>query len=82
MYTLRIFDEKKIESNHYLGNSYQVISRELSPEEHERECGGPEDVFACIIAEDGATYPLSKLGHYFIMTKTGSTFSNESYRKK
>lgn len=82
MYTLRVFDDKKIESNYYLGNSYQIIHREISPDEYERQCGGPDEFFACVISEDGAIYPLSKFGNCFIMNKNGSTFSKESYRIK
>lgn len=83
MYTLRILEESKIISNHYLGNAYSHIQHgsKMFDDIMEREYPSfdKKKVDSLIVGITGETFfilnNLSKEGsQYFIMNGSGQTF--------
>lgn len=90
MFTLRKIFKDGIQSNTYLGSSYNYIGKEESPTEFERAIntlldtpndGEREGIYAFVTPEDGSTlYALFKSGSNYIMNEKGKTFANVSFR--
>lgn len=89
MYTLRKIYKDGVETNIFLGRSYNVIKSLDSPEEFKKayetcyNCKSCEDTetYAFITNENGEViYPLFKNQLNFVMTESGKTFSNLTYK--
>lgn len=93
MYTLRSLTSEGHESNIALGNNYTFISRKYAKEAFERvyknayESSGKafeenpnEDCYGMIQSENVNFIFLWKQESNYIMTETGKTFSNLTYK--
>lgn len=96
MYTLRTMTAKNKQINQEIGNVYSLIERDFNYEEfsdafkivfgrnHVADLDNTADDFTkechAFIECMGATIPLYKHSCYYIMTESGKTFSNLSYK--
>lgn len=89
MYTLRKIAENGVEYNTSLGNEYTLIHSERNVKEFNEsfklfwnETYDPDknNTFAFITKEGGILIPLFKNQFNFIMTDSGKTFSNLTYK--
>ena len=94
MYTLRTIKKEQGQQNVNLGNSYSVADRDLNSEEFisiynniypEKDKYTKENINADIYAiitsnEFGARHFLYKGDFNYIVTETGSTFSNLTFK--
>lgn len=95
MFILRRYTSEHNEVNESLGDSYNLVKKEINPEEFNRTykiwAGVGEDliednlvtdgIYMFIIYKDGREIiPLHKASTYYIMTENGKTFSNITYR--
>lgn len=87
-YHLRKITEKGMESNYALGDQYTVINRKKHKDEftkiveaHYKE-GIDEAVFAFIYNGFGQVFNLFKNERVYIVTNSGATFSNLTFKEK
>ncbi len=87
MYSLRIITEEGVESNKHLGRDYTVINRAKNPKaftnvvEQAFKDGIDEEIYAFVTAAGGAmVFGLHEKSQAYIMTESGSTFSNLTKR--
>lgn len=89
-YTLRKQSkESGVQMNIYLGNGYTFIHSEWAREEFERtlelredwKAYDPDQFYAYVGNEDGSQiYPLFKAQFNYIMTDSGQTFANVTFK--
>ena len=88
MYHLRKIDKEGIEFNYALGEQYTVINREehkdafIKVVEAYFKKGVDDEVFAFLQNGFGNIYSLVKDGQAYVVTNTGSTYSNLTYKGK
>lgn len=87
MYTLRTVFKDGTEGNTSLGNHYNFISKLNAPQNYSETSENvfkgqePEKCYAFIVTEGGKEIlPLYKGHYYFIMTDSGKTFSNLTFK--
>lgn len=85
MFILRKVEKDGIEINQTIGEFYFYISKEKSPEsfEHHRKHNNfdkSENLYGFIILELGKALPLFSVTENYIMTESGKTFANISFR--
>ena len=96
MYTLRKIMPGKAQQNIGLGNVYTIVKRETEPEEFLKDYDSlynkPDnktftleninsEIYALVTSEGGSeVYPLYKNEYYYIVTDTGKTFSNLTFK--
>jgi len=87
MFILRQITKHGLESNLCLGERYQIAHKEHNTDEFERELGvtvthpDQDDIHAIISYSNGSdSHPLYKNFYYYIMTESGRTFANVSYK--
>ncbi len=96
MYTLRIVSDNGVQTNQALGQHYTLVHRFASSESfrgtfkdvfgmlHSADSTDQDSIncYAFLRSEGGAiTIPLYMDERYYIMTESGKTFANLSYRK-
>jgi len=85
MFILRRLTSQNAESNTSLGASYVLVLADRNPEDYEKslkilKCDR-EDVYGFISHSEGMKLiPLYKKSHYFVMTESGKTFANITYK--
>lgn len=86
MYTLRKLVED-VQHNQFLGSQYQVIDKETNPEQFHKASEiifgekVDDNCYAIIIYDYGSEFiPLYKCQSNYIMTESGKTFSNLTYK--
>lgn len=86
MFVLRTIFGNGIENNYILGNSYQYINKETNSLEFEsvyKQCFDDfeGDCYGFVVGNDIQNpHPLWKGQKVFIMTDSGSTFSNLTFK--
>jgi hypothetical protein len=86
-YHLRKITKEEVETNHALGNQYTVIDREKNANQFTKTVeayfkdGISEDIYCFVSSSFGQIFGLEKQGQAYIMTESGSTFSNLTHRK-
>jgi hypothetical protein len=95
MYTLRRITKEDLESNTSLGNEYSLINRETNYEKFREtffkvfneECTADSDntfakeCYGFVVSQVGEKiHPLYKKQWNYIMTESGKTFSNLTYK--
>jgi hypothetical protein len=95
MYTLRRISQEGVEINSKLGDSYVVVDREKNPKQFERDYNllyGKETVLIelsdikkqvyALVSNDGGSkiFELTTDSFYYIMTESGKTFSNLTFK--
>ncbi|NVJ47284.1 MAG: hypothetical protein HWE07_09155 [Cytophagia bacterium] len=87
MFALRQINKAGLESNLCLGNRYVVTHSERNPKEFKEavkamgEFPGIEKCFAFISHSSGTeNYPLYQGQFYYVMTESGATFDNLTYK--
>ena len=87
-YHLRKITEKGVESNFALGDQYTIIYRDKNKSDFIKiveaylKDGVEDSVFAFLQTGFGAIYNLVKKGQAYIVTNSGATFSNLTYKGK
>jgi hypothetical protein len=88
MFILRQITKKGKISNMCIGTMYEVVSKEIDKEGFEfllrvvNSHPDQKDIYAILIYGEGQnTYPLYKGVRSYIMTESGKTFDNISYRE-
>jgi len=89
MFILRRITSESNEINEIIGSTYHLILRERQPKEFKealKEFSYPDDnefMYGVILYWENNSHrimPLYKKSHYFIMTESGKTFSNLTYK--
>ncbi len=86
IFVLRRIDENYVETDTVLGGFYSYIQKDKSPEVF-NECAlglddlDKQDVYAVITFFDTSYIPLYKGSAYYIMTDTGGTIANRSFKQ-
>ncbi|MGR3218464.1 MAG: hypothetical protein ACUZ8H_01420 [Candidatus Anammoxibacter sp.] len=88
MYHLRKITKADVESNFAMGNQYTIVDRKKNAKEFTKiveayfKEGIEESIFAFIQCSFGNIYGLDKTDKVYIVTRSGATFSNLTYKKK
>lgn len=89
MFILRRITGEGCECNTCLGESYHYVNSEVNKVEYERVFSNyfhgiekpPFEVYGFLIYDDGGeTIPLHRPSRYYIMTDSGKTFANLTFR--
>lgn len=88
MYTLRKITGEGLQMNFNLGNEYTVVTKESNPEQFKRTFevfwkDMPEtesETYGFVTGEDLKIHCLFKKQFNYIMTESGRTFSNLSFK--
>ncbi|MCP4984858.1 MAG: hypothetical protein GY928_01975 [Colwellia sp.] len=87
MYNLRKITKDKIETNQALGENYTLVYRDKNKEDFNKlveayfKKGISEDVYCFVSSKLGQIFGLEEDSEAYIMTDSGSTFSNLTHRK-
>lgn len=87
-YHLRRITKEGVESNFILGDQYTIVHRDKNKDyfikivETNFKKGVDETVFAFLQSAFGNIYSLVKEGQIYIVTDSGSTFSNLTFKEK
>lgn len=88
MYTLRKITGEGLQINFWLGNSYTLVTEENNPKRfkenyemlHKDKPNSDSETYGFVIGEDLKSHPLFKKQFNYIMTESGRTFSNLSFK--
>lgn len=87
-YHLRKITKEGVESNYALGDQYVVVNRERNKKEFIKiveayfKDGVKEDIYCFVQNSFGTIYGIEKTSQAYIVTSSGSTFSNLTFKGK